>query len=412
MKIIKSLTIVLLASISFSSLIAYSKPINASSTPVCSNNPLGLSSDFGLFVKNDIVQSGSDTGGRVAAGNSITLDNYDVGATLHNSNGTRDDLVAGNTIKFTNGSVDNGNIKYGQSSNIFNVSVPNGTSAQGNVIDFNTQFSNLVSESNYISALNTNGSTTVIGKQIILAGSDANINIFSVSSSLINNSSELILKAPVSSTIVINFTGNNFTFVNYGFTLNGNYGSKILYNFNQGSAIDLKATGLRGSILAPNASINFNNANVKGAIIAGNLYGNGETDMDPFSGCIVNPSPVVTTTPQPTSTIAPITITVTSSPQPTITTTIVVSTSTIYPTTSKPITTTTSSAGGAVLGAAVGGDGNTGSVQGASNSNINGLANTGISILVSTIFASFLVIVLAILNNKSLKRIFGKFLKR
>ena len=409
MKISKTVSVI---TILFTFVVAISSSVNAQTLSQCSGNSLGISTDFGLFVKNDITQSGSDTGGRVAAGNNITLNNYDVGATLSNSNGTRDDLIAGNTIKFTNGTVGNGNIKYGVSSNIFNVGVPHGTISQGNVIDFNAVFSSLTNESNYISSLTINGSATLVGQKIILNGTDSSINTFNITSAMVNSSSELVLQVPLSSTTVINFSGSTFSLDNYGFTLNGNNGEKILYNFAQASNLDIQAAGLHGVILAPNATVTFNNANIKGSVIASFISGNGQVDSgqidyNPFIGCLINPTPTVTTTP-PSTTTSPI-----PSTTPIVATTIILPVTTTVPSTSITTTTvvsTTTSSIGNVLGVSTGGIG--GQVDGTSNHNINGLANTGMNILISISVAILIFIVLLVINNRIFKNIVSKILKR
>src|SRR5262245_16817585 len=74
---------------------------------------LGVANDYSAFVLHDANLFFSDVQGRLAVGGNATITGYAVGDHLANSNGTRDDLVVGGNLDFSNGQVFNGNAVYG-----------------------------------------------------------------------------------------------------------------------------------------------------------------------------------------------------------------------------------------------------------------------------------------------------------
>ena len=74
---------------------------------------LGIANDFSAFVLDDANLFHSDVQGRVAVGDDATITGYAVGDQLPNSHGTRDDLIVGGDLHFTNGQVYFGNVAYG-----------------------------------------------------------------------------------------------------------------------------------------------------------------------------------------------------------------------------------------------------------------------------------------------------------
>src|SRR4249919_3733795 len=74
---------------------------------------LGVANDFSAFVLHDFNASYSDVEGRVAVGGNAKITGYAIGNHLANSNGTRDDLIVGGNLEFTNGQVFFGNTVYG-----------------------------------------------------------------------------------------------------------------------------------------------------------------------------------------------------------------------------------------------------------------------------------------------------------
>ena len=97
---------------------------------------LGVASDYSAFILGDFHGQYSDIQGRLAVGGNATITGYSVGTGLTDSDGTRDDVIVGGNIDYTNGQVFNGNVVYGGTGHFDMFGIPNGTTRQGNVIDF------------------------------------------------------------------------------------------------------------------------------------------------------------------------------------------------------------------------------------------------------------------------------------
>jgi len=76
--------------------------------------------------------------------------------------------------------------------------------------------------------------------------------------------------------VVINVNGDNLNFNGGSFNL-GTLGTKqVLFNFTNATSLNLSSLAFEGALLAPLATVNFNNGHIDGALIANNFIGNGE----------------------------------------------------------------------------------------------------------------------------------------
>jgi len=286
-------------------------PHTASDTTACAAAPLGAATPFNVFVTGDAYLQGSDSEGALAVGGNATLRNYSVGATLPNSNGTRNVLVVGGNLTFTSGAIQNGNAVYGDVGMLTNVIFPQGGSAQqGSVLDFGAATTQLRGLSTYYATLATNGTTSVQNGALTLSGSSTTLNIFTVSGSAVAGARNVTINAPASSTVLVNIDGTTGGFTNANFTLNGVDASHVLYNFYQATALTLQKAPIQGSILAPSAAIDFTAGVITGTLVGASLNSggqansgqansgqansgqanSGQSNTGPFTGCLPAPS--------------------------------------------------------------------------------------------------------------------------
>ncbi|MDY7092239.1 MAG: choice-of-anchor A family protein [Acidobacteriota bacterium] len=268
----------------------------------CTTEPLGTANGFNVFVFGDLDQSNTDVTGRLAVGDDATLMNFGVGLALSNSGGTRDDLVVGDDLTFTNGQVYNGNLVYGDIANLTSVTVLNGTSRQDSPIDFAAEQSFLEGASAYWAGLTANGTTTVNywggpTAQIQLDGTDPDLNIFDLSGADLSAANTLNINAPAGSTVLINIDGATNQMQYFGISVNGTDRGNVLYNFFETTNLTVQGIGIQGSIFAPFAHVDFNNGNIDGTLVAASLSGYGESHHVPFTGCL----PPYELPPQPAS---------------------------------------------------------------------------------------------------------------
>ncbi len=257
------------------------KPDTATTTTAttCAPTPLGAATPFNVFVTGDAALQGSDSEGALAVGGNATLRDYSVGATLPNSNGTRNVLVVGGNLTFTNGAVQNGNAVYGGVGMLTNVTFPQGGKAQqGSVLDFGAATTQLRGLSTYYATLATNGTTSVQNGALTLSGSSTTLNVFTVSGSAVAGARSVTINAPASSTVLVNIDGTTGGFTNANFTLNGVDASHVLYNFPQATTLTLQNVAIQGSILAPSAAIDFTAGVINGTLVGASLNSGGQAN--------------------------------------------------------------------------------------------------------------------------------------
>jgi choice-of-anchor A domain-containing protein len=238
---------------------------------------LGLANFFNGFVFTNFTALNSDVEGRLAVGNNAALTSYGVGASLSNSHGTRNDLIVGHDLVYINGEVFNGNAVYGHAASVSGVGVPNGAVKPGyfNILPAEAD---LEAKSAKWALYGTNGTITDNWGNLVLTGTDPSINVFNLSASQLQIVWSLTIDAPAGSTVLVNVSGTSANLQYFGMNVNGTDPSRVLFNFNQATALSMQGIGFQGNILAPNAAVNFNNGSVTGTLVANSFTGTGQLD--------------------------------------------------------------------------------------------------------------------------------------
>ncbi len=270
----------------------------ATSTGLHATTVFSSASSYNVYVLGTMQESNVDSEGRVAVAGNATLTNYGVGSKFQASpSSAGNSLVVGGNLAYNGGEVHYGNIVYGGTLS-GNFGVPNGSITHGSPVDFTATNNYLLTASSYWSNLTSTGSTINNYGGIQLIGTDPNLNVFTLSGSMLSSSWGVTIDAPAGSTILVNVSGTTDLFRYMGIQfqdLNGDgtgvaNRQNVLYNFYEATSLEINGISVQGSILAPKATVNFGNGNVEGNLIAGNLYGNGEAHNYLFTGSL--PSPV------------------------------------------------------------------------------------------------------------------------
>jgi choice-of-anchor A domain-containing protein len=271
---------------------------------------LGLASDYNEFIFGDIMQTGTDSQGRVAAGGNVGYTNMSVASNVK-TDPAIGDLVVGGNLNFSEGSVgyleDNtdplyqkGSIYVGGAANLFNVGY--GSLTGGSPIDFQAVQSYLTQSSAAWGALNPNGTVTknLLGNgsfEIILTGYDPHLNIFNLSGAdVINaNAGSFRVNTPPGATVLVNIDGSVSAMQNFGFFFplpeeEYDWDPYILYNFYQATSLNFGQIEIHGSVLAPLAEVQFSDGHIEGQLIAMSLTGTGEAHDELFIGQIPEPA--------------------------------------------------------------------------------------------------------------------------
>ena len=258
------------------------------------NGEGGQVNNGGIYARGDIkLQRVGLPQGNVESKGKIELEQVTV---------NKGDVKAKNAISFKNAATGNGNVESGGDVNLKDSTVSGDVKAAGNVsLDNSGVTGTIISQQSGFSPSvddpfdfdivdlesisnnllhSTNGNITGIGTgSILLECNNPLVCYFNISASVIENAGFFEIKASNDKTVVINVTGNNsndkdLTVANIGFRLLGGIRSpNILYNFVGFDFVLMHNLGLPGSILAPNASIDFYEGNMEGVLMAYNLTG-------------------------------------------------------------------------------------------------------------------------------------------
>jgi choice-of-anchor A domain-containing protein len=244
---------------------------------VPSATDLGAAVDFNAFLFDDLTVSNSDIEGRVAVGDHATIQNYGLGTKLPNSAGTRDDLITGGDLDFTNGQVYFGNIVHGGAGNLKSVGTPNGTvRQQTGALDFAAIEQDLTDKAAAWGDLAATGTTRFRYGRLMLRGTDPSLNVFTIMPAQLSTAHSLTIMAPAGSTVLLNIPGTHPEGHNFGLRLRGPDAGHLLWNFPDAETVEFSGVGLKGSILAPAAAFAFNNGEIHGTVIAASFTGTGE----------------------------------------------------------------------------------------------------------------------------------------
>src|SRR5215207_4403792 len=100
------------------------EPLEARDVP--SAYDLGDAAAFNALLFADMTAMNSDVEGRVAVGGNGSFSSYGIGDRLLPDR-TRDDLIVGGDLAYTNGQVFNGNVVYGGTGTLKGLGTPNGS---------------------------------------------------------------------------------------------------------------------------------------------------------------------------------------------------------------------------------------------------------------------------------------------
>lgn len=262
------------------------------SLPAAAQAGLNFQFQHNLFVAGNMSSSGSDVEGSLAVGGNLNVSNYSVGLLLPNSNGASNSLVVGGNLTFNSGTVWGGNTRYGGAANLSNFTSPNGNAAQGTPLNFNALQSSYQSASQFLSTLPSVGTVLSQFSTLTMTGTSTTLNVFNLGANAFNGITSIQINAPASSTVLVNVAGTSNTLQFLGMSLSGGITeNRVLYNFHQTTSLTLQGIGFLGSILAPDAQVNFNSGVVLGHAAIGNLSGNGQWNNVTFTGDLPVPTP-------------------------------------------------------------------------------------------------------------------------
>ena len=235
---------------------------------------LGAATPYNVFILGNASQSYTETTGRMAVGGDATLVGYGVGNAL--PGGGVDSLVVGRSLSYTNGQVFHGNVAYGTSGTISGVTLTDGTARQGTPVDFAAAASELKADAAGWAKFAPNGTVQNNYGTLVLTGTDAKFNVFSLSAAQLSGIYGLQINAPAGSTALVNVAGQSVSVQNFQTTLTGVDRQHVLFDLPDATTFTTSGLSFQGSVLAPYAAANVNNGNFEGTLVAASLTGSAE----------------------------------------------------------------------------------------------------------------------------------------
>lgn len=249
--------------------------------------------DFNVIVRDNYIASNSDVEGRAAIGGNLEVQNYSFASGIGNTNGVT--LSVGGDFKYTNGQVFRGNVRTKDTTpTISGFTVLNGSFFPGSglTVWVPTLVTEMVARSGFVGHAAIDGSTSLSSGTLNLTGGSGDVRYFKVTAAQLASASTIKINAPSSASVVINVTGSSVTMSNSGISLLGGVSeSSVLFNFYQATALTVSGINIKGSVLAPQASMVFNNGQINGQVVVRSMSGNGEFHYDPFCGSVPVPEP-------------------------------------------------------------------------------------------------------------------------
>ena len=255
---------------------------------------------YNLFVLGNSTAQYSDVQGRVAVGGNATYTGYDFGSALSALH-SRNDVVVGGTLKFSNGQVEKGSVVANGNITFTNVTMVGGNITSGGAVSFtNGQVNGTVTQnqfnplpfdfhyaagflqgaSSYYGSLPATGTTANQYGGLFLTGTNPALNIFSVSAALLQSVWGVQINVPVGSTVLINVSGLTATQPNVGYNYTGTDANHVLFNYFEATTLNIGSG--QGSILAPFSDIKFQSGAVNGTVIGNSFTGNGQVNLAGF----------------------------------------------------------------------------------------------------------------------------------
>lgn len=249
---------------------------------------LGVAAPFNLFVLEDFYAPSSDVEGRMAVGRNASMQGYSVGDKLPVSNYANDDvLVVGNNLTFLTGAVFNGNIVYGNSTNLpqNSVSIVGGTLRKDSVINFTSAKAQLLSLSGQLAGMPATGTTTYQWGGIFMEGTNPVTNVFTVDGTMLSTANDVQIRVPNGSVVIVNVLGDTLSWQG-GFELFGTSRTNVLFNFRNAEKLHIQGIDITAAVLAPKASVTYPAGVVNGQFICKSMSGSGQFNYCPFLGNI------------------------------------------------------------------------------------------------------------------------------
>jgi choice-of-anchor A domain-containing protein len=228
--------------------------------------------DFSVYASGAATTTRVNTHGRVAVAGALTFTTTVIGNHLNNSNGTRDDLIAGGAVTYNSGTVDNGNVLYGAALSVrgWTSTAGNGAAVQGSPV-FTPLTNDAASLSSYFAGLSTTA-TVADGATLTLTGTNGIRDVFYLSGTQFDTAGAISIgNVTAGQLIIVNVGGSGHTKTDTIIINSGTPGNTF-FNFTDPADLTFTRVNFPGTVLAPDAAITLTGVATTGSTIEGSLW--------------------------------------------------------------------------------------------------------------------------------------------
>lgn len=250
-----------------------------------------------VIVFGDATPNGADSEGTMWVAGNATFDGYAIGS-KNEKDCDSYSLVVGGDLSGS-GNANNGKIwvggSYDASVNFTDCGI---SDEQPGPVDFVALEQKMVGISLALAAYPANGTVTDPSGALTFTGTDANMNVFEVTAEQIEAANEIVIDVPLSSTVIINVSGEELIFSGKGFRLpdgvscrggDTDFCAQVVWNMPDMEVLQASGIGIQGSVYAPHAAFSGNGGNVDGQLVVRTLTGGIEFHPYYFNGCLILP---------------------------------------------------------------------------------------------------------------------------
>lgn len=248
-------------------------------------------SDFQFYVLGNMNLNGNNISQRAAVGGNATFTGTSIAGSTASDPSS---LVVGGSLTYNNGGSIAGGALVGGTSNA--PSYLNVSAGQTSLpVDFTAENLRLKNLSTTLGATAATGTAESKWGGLFLTGANSDLNVFTISASLLSQTSWFSVNIAQGSQVLINVTGDT---VNLSGGLNFYTSSNILWNFYQATSITAGGVSLGGTVLAPYANFQGNGGSIAGDLVVGNFNGAISVGGPGYAGNLLD-APAVVTPPPP-----------------------------------------------------------------------------------------------------------------
>lgn len=273
------------------------------SAQTCVPQPAGLAQEFQVFVTGNLNLT-SDVPGRVAAGGDAGLSDVEIAAEEPATAPGFDTLVVGGALSYQGGIVHTGDVVWGVSADLVDVSIAQGVSRQGTPVSFEAERTRLLELSDFWAALPAEGQVEILEpspfvREIALTGTDPEVNVFRLPVSELQTATRVTVSVPETASVLVDVTGDAGDVQRFAPPIEwqGVAPERLAINFSTSSGILLAPLGLVGLVVAPRAHVDVSDGQFphtfSGSLIAQSASVASAAGLQrvPFTGCLPAPQP-------------------------------------------------------------------------------------------------------------------------